>query len=68
MSEQNSAARDVVRAPRGFKFKLATAGLIIALSCAAAAIFSGSAIARPWHFVPASPFFNGHSGEPWLLL
>jgi uncharacterized protein (DUF1499 family) len=51
MSEQSSSAHDVVRAPRGFKVKLATAGLIIAVSCAAAAIFSGIGYrVGLWHF------------------
>ncbi len=51
MSEQSSGARDVVRAPGGFKVKLATAGLVIAVSCAAAAIFSGVGYRLGlWHF------------------
>jgi uncharacterized protein (DUF1499 family) len=51
MSEQSSAARNVVHAPRSFGVKLAMAGLIIAVSCAAAAIFSGIGYRLGlWHF------------------
>jgi len=51
MSEQSSAARNVVHAPRSFGAKLAVAGLIVAVSCAAAAIFSGIGYRLGlWHF------------------
>ena len=51
MSEQTSNARNAVPAQRGFQVKLATAGLVIAVSCAAAAIFSGIGYRLGlWHF------------------
>jgi uncharacterized protein (DUF1499 family) len=51
MGEQNGNARNAVPAQRGFKVKLAAAGLVIALICAAAAIFSGIGYRLGlWHF------------------
>ena len=51
MSEQIGNARGAVHAPRSFKIKLATAGLMIAVICAAAAIFSGVGYRLGlWHF------------------
>jgi uncharacterized protein (DUF1499 family) len=51
MSEQNGNARDTIHSPRGFKVKLATAGFMIAVICAAAAIFSGIGYRLGlWHF------------------
>jgi len=51
MGEQNGSARNAVPAQRSFKVKLAAAGLVIALICAAAAIFSGIGYRLGlWHF------------------
>jgi uncharacterized protein (DUF1499 family) len=51
MSKHSSAARNVVHAPLSFGAKLAAAGLIVAVSCAAAAMFSGIGYRLGlWHF------------------
>jgi len=51
MSQQNSVAPNVVHALSGLGVKLAMAGLVLAVVCAAAAIFSGLGYRLGlWHF------------------